>query len=82
MPGWEIALVTSKSSNGGLYTTLSAAIIDGGFRYFRMYKDYMNTIRRDPQMRATAKNLRALHDSALAECTPEKLASIPVPDPR
>lgn len=64
----ELHINTYKSSRGGLSASAQAVEVDPDGRSYRftLFADYNRTLVADPAMRCTEKNLRMIHDRALA----------------
>jgi hypothetical protein len=61
----QIALVTSKRSNGKLMSNLSVGAVENGFVSYMMYQDFNKMIAENDK-RCTEKNIIELHLNAVA----------------
>ena len=64
--GRELSFSTSKRTDGWLCTTATVSKRDGVYRTFKMFQDYMKTIRRE-KVRCTDKTVQAQHLDALKD---------------
>ena len=63
----ELHITTFKRSNGGVTSAAQCVEVSADRRTtsFAIFSDYRRTLAHDPKMRATEKNIRALHEQAL-----------------
>jgi len=64
--GRELSFSTNKRHDGSLCTTASVSKCDGNIRTFKVFRDYMKTIRRE-KVRCTGKTVQAQHLDALKD---------------